>query len=379
MIQTPDVPFIAITTLACVLMIGLGFLPRPSVATAMWSFAFALGMLASYALLAAGLADSALLRGLGSGIFLPANALIWVGLRAAAGRRHTMWQVAVAYLIASPVALIATAGTNAYSVTFRADFAVAAIFGALIVAELVRMYPTYRDVVLPMMLGGALFPVFAVYGILEGVMRALEGTTAADDLAGVRSVNSVGTGVYVVCAVVSLLLLARHDAPAASGSAGGFDEIARARLVRARAAADEWWSVVEVRLDDPADIRTALGGSTFARVAGRFRADVLAELPADADYAEVDETTFVILVPRSQEAVRRLVIAILDRVSRPDPERRLPLRVSASIGWAPAQIIGYELDALRAAATDAASIARAKGGDRWERTTAPCDAAPGVR
>lgn len=369
----PDVPFIALTTLGCVLMIGLGFFPHPSRTTALWSFAFILGMLASFALLVAELRDSALLRAAGSGVFLPANAFLWSGLRAASGRRRSWWQLAAAYLVLSPAALLAAAHTDLYSAAFRVDFAVSAVFAVLIVVELVRLYGVHREALLPLIFGAALFPVFAVYALIDGALQALDGAAVPDDLAAVRGVNSIGTGVYAMCAVITLLLVARHTRrPSSGGGSASFDDVARARLERARAAEDEWWSVLDVRLDDPADIRTALGTAAFDRIVRRYHADVLAELPADADIDEIDGTRFVALVPRSQDAVRRLLVSMLQRVSEPDPEQPHSVRVSASIGWAPAQVVGHDLDALRAAAAEANAVARQEGGDRWERIAQPC-------
>jgi hypothetical protein len=46
------------------------------------------------------------------------------------------------------------------------------------------------------------------------------------------------------------------------------------------------------------------------------------------------------------------------------------IRSSASIGWATASVVGYDYDALAAAAGRAAARARAAGGDQWKRATA---------
>ncbi|GAA4777649.1 hypothetical protein [Microbacterium gilvum] len=370
------VPFIAIMTLACVAMIGLGFLSRPSRATAMWSFAFVLGMLASYAMLAAAIVDDEALRALGAGIFLPANGFIWLGLRHASGSGRGGWPWAAGYLVASPVALLATARTDAYSIAFRIDFVVAAVFAVLIIVELVRLFPVFREELLPLGFGAAIFPVFAVYTLLDGVVRAL-GAPADDDLATVRGVNGVGTGVYVVCALITLLLVARRPrAAVGEGESAAFEAVARGRLARAAAADDAWWSLVDIRLDDPADLRTAFGGTAFERTAERFRADVLAVLPADADI-ERHDTRLVALVPRSQEAVRRLLVTLLARVSAADHPNGI--RVSASIGWAPVAPVGYDLEALRTAAAEAHAMAFEKGGDRWERAVEPCATDAGGR
>ncbi|KDA05216.1 hypothetical protein DC31_02130 [Microbacterium sp. CH12i] len=77
----------------------------------------------------------------------------------------------------------------------------------------------------------------------------------------------------------------------------------------------QWWSLLDIRLDDPDDIRLASSSAAFNAVAEKFA----------------------------------------------------PTRPSASIGWAPVAAVGYEFETLVNAASHAAETAYAKGGDRWER------------
>ncbi len=74
----------------------------------------------------------------------------------------------------------------------------------------------------------------------------------------------------------------------------------------------------------------------------------------------------MVLVPRPDAAVRDL----RGPSSKPDhaPGRaRLPIRPTASAGWAPASVLGYDLDTLVYTGREAARVASEKGGDRWER------------
>ncbi|MDN3311641.1 hypothetical protein QWJ90_11935 [Microbacterium oryzae] len=365
------VPFIAVATVACIVMLGLGFLPRPSYAAAHWSLAFVLAMSASYAYLYAETTTYWFLPAYASGIFLPANAFLWTGLRMFNERRRSGWTLATTYLVASPTILILLYPTNYYSIAFRLDFLVSCIFAVLCIVELLNLYPRVHEAILPMVVAAAIFPVFALYGLVDGLLRWMHGNPSADDLASVRAVNGVGTGVYIVCVLVTLLLIVRQPRPASARNDGTFEAVARNRLERAQKAGDDWWSLVDIRLDDPEDIRTALGGGAFEEIAERFCTAVLAGLPADADIEQRGETRFVALVPRSSEAARRLIVSLLERIGEPDPDHPLPVRTSASIGWATVASTGYDLDELLRAASDANAAARQMGGDRWERAGKP--------
>ncbi|GAA4196345.1 hypothetical protein GCM10022219_22860 [Microbacterium oryzae] len=365
------VPFIAVATVACIIMIGLGFLPRPSYAAAHWSLAFVLAMNASYTYLYAETTDYWFLPAYASGIFLPANAFLWTGLRFFNERRRSGWSWATVYLVASPTVLILLYPTPYYSMAFRLDFLVSCVFAVLCIAELLKLYPRVHEAILPMVVAAAIFPVFAVYGLLDGLLRWIHGNPSSDDLATVRAVNGVGTSVYIVCVLITLLLIVRQPRAASARTDGTFEAVAKNRLERAQKTGDDWWSLIDVRLDDPEDIRTALGGGAFEEIAERFCAAVNAGLPADADIEQRGETRFVALVPRSSEAARRLIVSLLERIGEPDPDHPLPVRTSASIGWATVAATGYDLDALLTAASDANAAARQMGGDRWERAGKP--------
>jgi GGDEF domain-containing protein len=105
-------------------------------------------------------------------------------------------------------------------------------------------------------------------------------------------------------------------------------------------------------------------------VCRRFALDVDSVLPSDADIERINPTRFVALIPRSSGGVRELLTELLERISKTD-DSSLPLRPSASIGWAPVSVVGYEYDVLVSAASEAAVTAARKGGDRWERIHGP--------
>ena len=59
--------------------------------------------------------------------------------------------------------------------------------------------------------------------------------------------------------------------------------------------------------------------------------------------------------------------AFLRRLGTMRPEQPLATQLSASIGWAPVREVGFDLEALIAAAASAEAEARAAGGDGWYR------------
>ncbi|MFP3345638.1 hypothetical protein R0J87_24455, partial [Halomonas sp. SIMBA_159] len=75
--------------------------------------------------------------------------------------------------------------------------------------------------------------------------------------------------VVSTCAAFTLVLLVRagESRPAETD---GVAQRARRRLRKAEAQNDHGWSILEVRLDDPADLREAMSGSEFARIVDRF-------------------------------------------------------------------------------------------------------------
>lgn len=121
------------------------------------------------------------------------------------------------------------------------------------------------------------------------------------------------------------------------------------------------------RIFHPDDIRAASGTAAFSAISESFADDVYATLPADADVERMSPTRFIALVPRSQGGMREILSVLLERVSTLEEHQAIPIRLSASIGCAQATSTGYDLDVLLDAASEAAVVAHAEGGDRWER------------
>jgi GGDEF domain-containing protein len=245
-------------------------------------------------------------------------------------------------------------------------FLLTAVFAGLLAFELLRDQPPARDIVMPLALAASGFVVVAVVSAGSALVAGDASTDA--QLSALRGMNAVGTLVISTCAAFTLVLLVRAET-VTRGDAGAAER-ARRRLRKAEAQNDAAWSVLDIRLDDPEDLREASSTAAFARIADRFHDDIQESPPPSADAERVDDAWAVVLIRGSDEAIRFHIRAILSRVSVIDDGSSLSgIRSSASIGWASAATSGFDYDVLAAEAARAAARARAAGGDQWKRAT----------
>lgn len=356
---------VAVVTVLTVMVVGLGTLARPSRATVAWGGAFGLGMLGAYLWLAGQQTDIAMLRGAASALLLCFEPLVWIGLRFHFGRRARRWPI-VLFVLAAPTLLVATAGTGWYMPAFQLVFLSSAVFAGLVAYELLRDGSAVRDIVLPLALASCGFVVVALVSAATALISGGAGTEA--QLSALRGLNAVGTVVVSTCAAFTLVLLVRSEQK--KDDAGDIAERARRRLRKAEAQSDQPWSILDIRLDDPADLREASTGAAFALIVDRFHQDIEETLPASADADRVADGRAMVIIRGSDESVRHHLREILTRISVIDTETAvMGIRSSASIGWATASVFGYDYDALVTAAGSAADRARAAGGDQWKRAT----------
>lgn len=372
--MTPLVPvsvdvttsMVAVVTLLAVLVVGLGTLARPSRATVTWGAAFGLGMLGAYLWLAGQQTDVQMLRAAASALLLCFEPLVWIGLRMHFGRR-ARWALVIPFLVVAPLLLVSTAGTPWYLPSFHLIFLGSAAYGGLVAFELLRDRPAARDIVLPLALASCGLVVVAIVSAVSAAVAGGGGTE--EQLSALRGMNAVGTLVVSTCAAFTLVLLVRAEQKAADDS-GAAAERARRRLRKAEAQNDVPWSVLDIRLDDPADLREASTGSAFALIVDRFHEDILEALPASADADRVEDGRAIVVIRGSDESVRHHLREMLNRISVIEREAvSTGIRSSTSIGWATASVVGYDYDALVAAAGSAAERARTAGGDQWKRAT----------
>jgi hypothetical protein len=361
----------AITTLGTMLTIGVAFLSKPSAATLYWSFAFALAMVATFGVVAGELNDAEALRRASLGLLLGAPALLWSGFRALWGLRAFPW-IGPALGIAAGGVLMATADIAVFTVAYRTAFFAASVFAGLFFIDWVRVSARRQDrVVLPLAIVSAAFFVTGLASFAAGLVYPPSG---GDDFVLLRLVSSVGMLVYVGCALVAVMGVATRDTPlartpAAPSDWNRFETTAIDRLLRAQRTSESW-SVVYLQLDDAADIRQTAGSAAFTAISERLQQEARAVFPAEADIGTPAPGATVLLVPRPDAVVRDCLRGVLERVPLLDVDGRLAIRPTASAGWAPASVLGYDLDALVYTAREAAGLAAQKGGDRWEKVSA---------
>jgi hypothetical protein len=354
-----------IASLGTVMIIGLGFLQRPSRASLLWSLAFLLAMVSTWVTLAGEALTLEGVRRAGLGLMLGAPALIWSGFRARRRVRPYAW-VAAVQAVLSAALLVPLSDPHAYSLGFRSVFFFAGMFGALTLLEIRRSPDRHERLVIPLALVSAAFAVLAVFILLSGFVLPIE---IEDDLTLVRLLNSLGMLVYLVCATVSLLFFTSVSTVGVhtARSWPQFTVTATDRLSRARGAGESGWVLLFVQLDDPDDIRAAAGEASFGRIAERFERTVISAFPAEVDIGREGRGRLVVMVSRPGPVIREHVRMLLREVTEMDAAQQIAVQLSASVGWAPADVVGYDFPALLTAAQRAADEASLLGGDRWQR------------
>lgn len=359
---------VALSTLCTAVMIGLGFLQRPSREAAIWSSGFIAAMAATYVQASADIIDNLWLDALSDGLMLLALSMVWVGVRARRGRRIILLPAMIALAVVMIVAVALSSGTVAEDVVGTAELVIFAVISGATAIELVGVRNAPRAVVVPLALSSGLVAVFSLVWLCTDVVgdriRILDSIPPTEDF------TPVVMAITLVTALTTLLLLARAENPSAvTVPVAGFRTIARDRLTRAERFDDAWWSLLDVRLDDPIALREASSALAYSRVLERFVSDVSAVFPAEADLDRVEPSRVLVLLPRHEAAVRPLLRALLERVATVSTDQSIAVRLSASIGWASVSRVGYDLDDLIAAAAAAADEAQLSGGDRWERAS----------
>jgi hypothetical protein len=297
--------------------------------------------------------------------------LLWSGFRAGWCLRPFAW---LGPVVGGAAALLLAAAVDQawFTVAYRTVFFAASVFAGLFVLDWARAANRRADrLLLPLVVVSVAFLVTGTATFLAGFVFPPSG---GDDFTLVRLVSSVGMLAYVACALIAVVGSAARDSGlgrAATNSTAWqqFERTAWDRLVRAQKTSDPW-SVVYLSLDDAADIRQTAGASAFTDLSERLEEEVRAVFPAESDVGAPAAGAVVVLVPRPDAVVRELLRTILERVTRIDVHGALPIRPTASAGWAPASVLGYDLDALVYTGREAAALASEKGGDRWERVGA---------
>ena len=359
-----NVAHLAVATVCAVLMVSLGFLRGPSRPTVLWTGVFVVAMASAYGSIAAADLDSVPLWLLSMGIMLPLPLLIWSGLRAQRGERTThAWLAVVVGAIATTVLLVGF-GSPGFHILARSVVLLSTLANVLVLMELFRRPGNGRGASLPLVVVSGAWILLGVVGFIASLLNITK------NYALLTQSNSVAIIVYLICVLVSLLLIVR-ETPGGAGprSPSSFHLRAADRLARAQAGGERTWALLDIRLDDAQELRVAAGETGFTRLSERFQTGVRAAFPAEADIAATGPGRALVLIARTPATIRACVRSLLDDLATIDPEAPLSVQLSASVGWAGVDSVGYELDALLAAAdADAEAIgAMAGGGEHWRR------------
>jgi GGDEF domain-containing protein len=363
---------VVLVSLTTVLVFGLAVLRRPSPATTLWGVAFGVGLFATYVWVAADQTGHASVRALAAGLMLTFEPLVWSGLRLFAGRRMR-WVETLAFVAVVPPSLALTAERDSFSLVLSIAFALAGVFAALIAVELVRLQAPSRDITLPLLLVSAAFVVIAALNLFWQLF--VPHPASAEQVEILRNVNGMGTLVTSYCAAVTIVLLVRSESPGPAEQVCRDSTVSlRERVARIREHDDPRWALLDVRLDDRADLREASGASDFAEILRRFHSRVRAALPPSADITGWDDGRLLVLLPGSEESVGHHLRQLLDRVSVVDErDDRTAIRVSVSVGWATVHEARFDFDEIVTLAAERAELARERGGDCWEPARSGAD------
>lgn len=361
---------VAVATAATMLAIGVAFLSRPSRATLIWSTAFALTMVASYGVLAGGVAGSDAIMRAALGLLLAAPALLWSGFRENWGLKSYAWAgPALAIVLAVTLALIGDGPR--FDPLYRGAILVSSAFGGLFFLDWTRKAERRPAIVLPFALASL---AYLAAGITLAVAGFLTPQITADDIALLQLLVAVGAALYFTCALIAVLgLSVRHASDQQSAVTAA--EWSRFELAATQAAVQaqqrgEAGSIVFLRLDDVAEIRETAGVASLAALSQRFVDETRAEFSVNAEISSPTPGSVVVVVLRSDASVREHLSSVLERITKLDTGGTLSIHPSASAGWAPMSTIGYDFDALLYMAREAATLASENGGDRWERVGA---------
>ncbi len=352
---------LAIASVCTALMIGLGFLARPQRSTVLWSTTFAVATAGAVGALASATTGALGYWLVSMALILTLPAIVWSGLRASrAASRTYAWMAPAVGAIVTAIFFLG-AGAPGFHIAGRVTMLVAAVFNVLVLREVFRRPERGRGVAVPLVLASILWMLLSVVGVIASILNIRENYEL------LTQTNAAGLGVYLICALVSLLFFTRRDGmDAVPTNAPAFRAAATDRLLRARAAKEHTWTLLDIRLDDPDDLRSAAGDTAFSGLSARFHGIVRATFPAEADVAALTDTRAVVLLARTQSAVRSLVRQLMEHLATTDDEAPIMLPLSVSIGWADAAKAGYDLEALMSAASSRAEQAEVNGGDGWQ-------------
>jgi GGDEF domain-containing protein len=366
MIASPDLlaqPAAVATVSAVGTMVLLAAgLPRdPSRSVRIWAAAFAIGMLGSFAQVAGMVSDiPAVYRG-GWGLVLAIPTFAWAGFRTRDRASAGIW-VAIAHCVVS-TALAALVAEDHWEFVGRALLVVGAASAFSVAFACVRS--DVRSRMTPLTVSSVTLALACLFAAAPNLSGAGSGIVAGTKVIEIGLIAFLMTGLVVLMGLID----------AATGQSGVgrsdgwalFRSIATDRLARAEANEDRRWAVILIDLDDRDTIEFVGGRATVDQASARLEGDVRAAFPADVDIGVQATGRVVVLTARSDSRTRDALRRALRAISDGHSSSPFHVPASASVGWAPVSVAGFDLDTLLAEAERAAASASADGGDRWMR------------
>jgi len=377
--MTIDLYTVQLATSTVTIIAGLMFildtvLRRPDTAGRLWAVSFMGGMLTSISYAVWILVPGAWWAvAVGNGAMVLTAGLLWCGARAFNARSDLLW-VPLVVATGAGVAVLAEGPDGGDWAGAPLLFLALAVFSGLGAAESLRRpmrsHWAARGLTVSFIVV-ALFYAFrtAAYfalGTEAPLFRTFFGSEAA----------AFVMMTLIIVMTVSLVII-RSDRVGDTGGTGGshwsegevlaptaLRRVVEDQLERANFH-DEQLIFLRVGLDEVESIYTAFGRSAGAALAGRFTAAVRRYAPPTAAIGTFDGSGELLVVapfPRMADA-RRAAIALQAGIGEQTMVEADGLRLSASIGMAGSDAVGYDFDRLLAASGEAAERARQSGGD----------------
>lgn len=364
-----------VTMVAGVMLILDTFLRKTDAAGRVWAVAFMSGVLGSFAYAAWVVLPGAWWAvAVGNAAVVLSGALLWSGARAYNDRSGLVW-VGAAGATAAGVAVLAAGPDGGDWAGALVLFVLIVVFAALGAMESLRAPMrenwTARGLTVMFVVVGlffaARFVVFLSGGPGDPVFSTFLGTEAA---------AFVFISLIIVT-LASLLILQGERVPNGHGrrSAGpvfgpesvlhrsAFRAIVDDRLERANFHGEQL-VFMRVEVDELDALNTAFGRSIGARLLGEFSGVVRRHSPPGSDIGVVAPGALVVVAPYARlEVAANDAEAVQTALRDERIDAAHGLRLSASVGIAGTDRVGYDFDDLMLAAAEAASIARSSGGD----------------
>lgn len=374
-VYTIQLAMTTVAIIAGVMFILDTFLRKTDSAGRIWAVSFMTGILAAFAYATwAVVPDAWWAVAVGNSAMVLTAALLWCGARSYNDRPDLAWTALVA-AAAAGLAVVVEGPDGGDWTGAVVMFLLIAVFATLGAVESLRspMRENWTARGLTVM-----FVVTALFYLARTIGFVVLGPEDRWFLTALGTEASAFVLIaLVIVAVVSLVILqsdrlartpARGElAPSFTADAvlneQSFREVVEDWLDRANYH-DEQLVFMRLELDELAALNTAFGRAVGAELMIQFIAAVRRHSSPHSDIGLADRNSVVVVAPYADlDDAEADAVAVQAGLRGQRLDAAQGLRLSASVGIAGTDTIGYDFDRLMAAARDALAVARAKGGD----------------